>query len=50
VPLTLYGYGRSSNALKVRFLLAELGLAYEHAPVPAPQPRPAELLAVNTLG
>jgi glutathione S-transferase len=50
VPLTLYGYGRSSNALKVRFLLAELGLGYEHAPVPAPEPRPAALLAVNPLG
>lgn len=48
--VTLYGFPRSSNALKVRFLLAELGLAYEHAPVPIEEPRPAEFLALNPIG
>jgi glutathione S-transferase len=48
--LTLYGYPRSSNALKVRFLLEELGLAYEHALVPIPEPRPASYLVLNPMG
>jgi glutathione S-transferase len=48
--LTLYGYPRSSNALKVRFLLAELGLDYEHALVPVEEPRPAAYLALNPIG
>jgi glutathione S-transferase len=48
--LTLYGYPRSSNVLKVRFLLAELGLEYELVPVPIPQPRPAWYYALNPLG
>ncbi len=48
--LTLYGYPRSSNALKVRFLLEELGLAYAQELVPVEQPRPAAYLALNPLG
>lgn len=48
--LTLYGYPSSSNALKVRFLLAELGLEYEHALVPVPEPRPESYRALNPLG
>ena len=39
--LLLYDNPASSNALKVRFLLAELGLAYERRRVPFPRPRPA---------
>ncbi len=48
--VTLYGFPRSSNALKVRFLLAELELAYEHALVPVESPRPASFLALNPIG
>ena len=48
--ITLYGFPRSSNALKVRFLLAELGLGYEHALVPVEEPRPDSFLALNPLG
>ncbi|MEO9174458.1 MAG: glutathione S-transferase family protein [Gaiellales bacterium] len=48
--LTLYGYPRSSNALKVRFLLEELGLSYEHELVPVEEPRPASYVALNPLG
>ena len=48
--VTLYGFPRSSNALKVRFLLAELGLEYEHALVPVEEPRPASFLALNPIG
>jgi glutathione S-transferase len=48
--LTLHGYPQSSNALKVRFLLEELGLAYEHALVPVEEPRPASFLALNPIG
>jgi glutathione S-transferase len=48
--VTLYGYPRSSNALKVRFLLAELGLSYEHGPVPVESPRPDWFLALNPIG
>ena len=48
--VTLYGFPRSSNSLKVRFLLAELGLAYEHALVPVEQPRPDSFLALNPIG
>lgn len=40
----------SSNALKARFLLAELGLAYERRTVPLSRPRPAEYLALNPVG
>jgi glutathione S-transferase len=48
--VTLYGFPRSSNALKVRFLLAELGLPYQHALVPVEEPRPASFLALNPIG
>jgi glutathione S-transferase len=41
VGLTLYDNPASSNALKVRFLLAELGLDYERRHVPLARPRPA---------
>ena len=36
----LYDHPASSNALKVRFLLAELGLQYERVEVPLARPRP----------
>jgi glutathione S-transferase len=45
--LVLYDYPSSSNALKVRFLLAELGLDYERRTVPIKRPRPEWYLAVN---
>jgi glutathione S-transferase len=48
--LTLYGFPRSSNALKVRFLLEELGLAYAQELVPVEEPRPASYIALNPLG
>jgi glutathione S-transferase len=48
--LTLYGYPASSNALKVRFLLEELGLDYRQELVPVPEPRPASYLALNPIG
>lgn len=46
----LYDNPLSSNALKVRFLLAELGLDYERRTVPFDLPRPAWYLAVNAVG
>lgn len=48
--IVLYDHPRSSNALKVRFLLAELGLAYERREVPLARPRPDWYLAVNPVG
>lgn len=39
----------SSNALKVRFLLAELGLEYERREIPLVRPRPAAYVALNPL-
>ena len=48
--LVLYDNPMSSNALKVRFLLAELGLAYERRTVSLSRPRPAEYLALNPVG
>jgi len=48
--LTLYDHPVSSNALKVRFLLAELGLEYERREVPMAQPRPQWYLDVNPVG
>jgi len=38
--IVLYDNPASSNAMKVRFLLAELGLPYERKHVPLAQPRP----------
>lgn len=49
-PLVLHDNPVSSNALKVRFLLAELGLACERREVPLARPRPAEYVALNPLG
>jgi len=49
MSLTLWDHPDSSNALKVRFLLAELGLDYERRTVPMTRPRPDEYLAVNPL-
>jgi glutathione S-transferase len=40
MSLVLYDNPGSSNALKVRFLLAELGLEYERVTVPLARPRP----------
>jgi glutathione S-transferase len=48
--MLLYDNPISSNALKVRFLLAELGLAYDRREVPLTQPRPDWYLAENPLG
>ncbi|MDX6549259.1 MAG: glutathione S-transferase [Gaiellales bacterium] len=47
--LALYDHPISSNALKVRFLLAELGLEYERRPVPIERPRPEWYAAINPL-
>ena len=40
MALVLYDHPVSSNALKARFLLAELGLDYEKVHVPFAEPRP----------
>ena len=40
MSLVLYDNPASSNALKVRFLLSELGLEYERVTVPLARPRP----------
>lgn len=40
LSLVLYDNPTSSNALKVRFLVAELGLEYERVTVPLARPRP----------
>ena len=48
--LVLYDNPVSSNALKVRFLLAELGLEHERREVPMAYPRPDWYLAVNPVG
>jgi glutathione S-transferase len=45
--LRLHDNPISSNALKVRFLLAELGLEYERVEVPMTQPRPEAYVALN---
>jgi glutathione S-transferase len=50
VALVLYDNPSSSNALKARFMLAELGLAYERRLVPFDLPRPDWYLAVNPVG
>jgi len=50
VSLRLYNLPASNNALKVRFLLAELALDYELIEVPAPRPRPDWYLAINPAG
>lgn len=48
--LVLYDNPGSSNALKARFALAELGLAYERVLVPFALPRPDDYLALNPVG
>jgi glutathione S-transferase len=50
VPLTLYDFPSSGNARKVRLLLAELGLEFEHVPVPRARPRPDWYLELNPFG
>jgi glutathione S-transferase len=50
VALTLYDFPTSGNARKVRLLLAELGLEFEHVPVPRARPRPDWYLEVNPFG
>ena len=50
MALLLYDNPTSSNALKARFLLAELGLACERRTVPYDVPRPDWYLAVNPIG
>jgi len=50
MTLTLWDHPDSSNALKVRFLLAELGLAYERETVPMGRPRPQRYLDLNPVG
>ena len=47
--LTLCDHPISSNALKVRFLLAELGLDYERREIPITRPRPDDYVALNPL-
>jgi glutathione S-transferase len=48
--ITLWDHPDSSNARKVRFLLAELGLQYERREVPLSRPRPDEYMRLNPLG
>ncbi|HEY0516685.1 MAG TPA: glutathione S-transferase family protein [Solirubrobacteraceae bacterium] len=48
--MLLYDNAVSTNALKVRFLLAELGLSYDRREVPLTHPRPDWYLAQNPLG
>jgi glutathione S-transferase len=50
MPLVLHDNPFSSNAQKVRFLLAELGQPAELREVPLAHPRPDWHLAVNPLG
>ena len=47
--LELYDHPISSNALKVRFLLAELGLEYQRTRVPIERPRPDWYAEVDPL-
>ncbi len=47
MTIVLYDNPRSSNALKVRFGLTEVGLAYERREVPFAQPRPDWYRALN---
>lgn len=50
MTLVLHDNPGSSNALKVRFLLAVLGLEYERRTVPLERPRPDEYVALNPVG
>lgn len=50
MDLLLYDHPASSNALKARFLLAELGLEYERRHIPFAEPRPESYVAINPFG
>jgi glutathione S-transferase len=50
MSLVLYDNPISSNAMKVRFLLAELELDYERRHVPIARPRPADYVARYPFG
>lgn len=50
MTLALYDHPVSSNALKARFLLAELGLGYERRRVELVRPRDPAYVALNPLG
>src|SRR5450755_897659 len=50
MTLLLYDNPASANAMKVRFLLAELGLEYERRHVPLSQPRPDWYVALYPFG
>ena len=50
MALTVYDFPTSGNARKVRLLLAELGLEFEHVPVPRARPRPDWYLELNPFG
>ncbi len=50
MALTVYDFPTSGNARKVRLLLAELGLDFEHVPVPRARPRPDWYLELNPFG
>jgi glutathione S-transferase len=50
MPLELYDFPTSGNARKVRLLLAELGIEFEHVPVPRARPRPDWYLELNPFG
>lgn len=50
MSLLLYDNPGSSNALKVRFLLAELRLSYEREEVPLTHPRPAWYVELQPSG
>lgn len=49
-PLTLYDHPASTNALKVRLLLAELGLEARRIEVPLGEDRPPEYAEVHPFG
>ncbi len=48
--LVLYDHPVSSNCLKVRFLLAELGLEVERRHIPFARPRPSNYVELNPFG
>ena len=50
MSLVLYSNPASSNAMKVRFLLAELGLDYERELVPLARPRPDWYVEIYPFG
>jgi len=45
--LILYGHVDSTNAIKIRFLLAELGQEVEHREIPLDGGRPASYSAIH---